>query len=276
MPATADTTTFLRRLPCLGGVELLQASYRQQHFARHFHEGYALGVIDHGALAFRYQGQDMVATRHEVNLVVPGEVHDGHGADDRGWAYRMFYFPPEALKTAAAALELPPGLPDFAAGVLSDPELAHQISRSFALLTTAHEQLARESILLTLLCNWISRHAEQKPPAAIRQDSHAILRAKEFLHAHSYKDVTLENLAQTACLSPYHLIRTFQQSTGLTPHAYLMQLRVQQARKALCGGAPLANVAADCGFADQSHLTRTFKRHFGLTPGQYRNFVQNM
>lgn len=80
---------------------------------------------------------------------------------------------------------------------------------------------------------------------------------------------SLAQLADAASLSRYQLVRQFAQATGLTPHAYLLQRRLQLARHLMGAGTPLADVAAASGFADQSHLTRLFTRSFGITPGAY-------
>lgn len=64
-------------------------------------------------------------------------------------------------------------------------------------------------------------------------------------------------------------MRTFRRSIGLSPYAYLTQIRVEAAKKLLNEGASIADVASDIGFTDQSHLTRHFKRITGVTPGQY-------
>jgi hypothetical protein len=70
-------------------------------------------------------------------------------------------------------------------------------------------------------------------------------------------------------LVPFRMVRTFTRQIGLPPHAYLNQVRVNRAKQLLANGEPIALVAYETGFADQSHLTRHFKRLFGLTPGQY-------
>lgn len=80
---------------------------------------------------------------------------------------------------------------------------------------------------------------------------------------------SLAQLADAASLSRYQLVRQLAQATGLTPHAYLLQRRLQLARHLMGAGTPLADVAAASGFADQSHLTRLFTRSFGITPGAY-------
>jgi len=74
-------------------------------------------------------------------------------------------------------------------------------------------------------------------------------------------------------LSPFHLARLFKQVLGVSPHQYLIQVRVNSARSLLSAGSgerSLAEIAAAVGFADQSHLTRHFKRITGITPRQFR------
>jgi AraC-like DNA-binding protein len=69
----------------------------------------------------------------------------------------------------------------------------------------------------------------------------------------------------TLCPDPHF----FTKQVGLPPHVYLNQVRVNRAKQLLADGQPIALVAYETGFADQSHLTRHFKRLFGLTLGQY-------
>lgn len=81
----------------------------------------------------------------------------------------------------------------------------------------------------------------------------------------------LAELAVLAGMSRYQLIRAFRRATGLTPHAWQFDQRIQQARRRLREGEALAVVAHSLGFADQSHFQRIFKAHAGATPGQYRS-----
>lgn len=87
------------------------------------------------------------------------------------------------------------------------------------------------------------------------------------------EDLRLETLAAEARLSPYQLIRAFRRETDMTPHAYLVDRRVQAARAKLRGTDSLAAVAAQTGFADQAHLSRAFKARIGVPPGAYRSAV---
>lgn len=69
--------------------------------------------------------------------------------------------------------------------------------------------------------------------------------------------------------TPSNLVRAFRGATGLPPHAYQRQLRINRAQALLRRGESPAAVAAATGFADQSHLTRTFRNALGITPAAY-------
>jgi AraC-like DNA-binding protein len=82
--------------------------------------------------------------------------------------------------------------------------------------------------------------------------------------------VTLAELAAISGVSRFQLLRGFVRDIGVTPHAYLVQLRVRLARRLLAQRHTPAQAALLAGFADQSHLTRAFVRQVGVTPGRYR------
>jgi AraC-like DNA-binding protein len=102
--------------------------------------------------------------------------------------------------------------------------------------------------------------------------SHArLMRVYDHIEAHLDDRLTLADLAGVACLSPYHFSRSFKQAVGVGPQRYVMHRRVERA-KALMRRTdqPLALIAQEVGFADQSHLTSVFRREIGVTPGHFR------
>lgn len=257
-------------------VEVLRASYVSHNFSRHMHEDYALGVIEEGAMGFRYRGEDLVASSGLVNLVVPGEVHDGHSAADNGWTYSMFYLPPELLFAAAQESSNRPVQPHFRMGVLDDHDLAAQVRLVHKKIFSSSSALENETMLLKLLVSWIFRHGDEKASCPEPGNEHrAVQLAREFMEDCFADEINLGQLSGLGGLSYYHFIRVFEREVGMTPHAYLMQARVNRSRSMLGSSMRLADIAACCGFCDQSHLTRSFRRQFGVTPGRYRTFIQN-
>jgi AraC-like DNA-binding protein len=100
--------------------------------------------------------------------------------------------------------------------------------------------------------------------------SDAVHRARQRLDDDPAAAPTLANLAAEAGLGRLQFLRAFSRATGLPPHAYLVQRRIQRARQLIRRGVTLADAAAASGFADQSHMTRCFTRSLGLTPGAFR------
>jgi AraC-like DNA-binding protein len=93
----------------------------------------------------------------------------------------------------------------------------------------------------------------------------------DYLRDHYHEPITNRQLARLAHMSIRAFERRFHGSFHLTPQKYVRKLRLRMASRALVHtGRTLAEVAADCGFSDQSHFTRVFRQHFGLTPRDYR------
>ena len=96
-------------------------------------------------------------------------------------------------------------------------------------------------------------------------------RVVEYIDAHLERNITLSELADVACLSPYHFARSFKRATGAAPHQYLMGRKLERAKQLIRQGHDgMAEVALKSGFSSQAHFARAFKRATGLTPTQYR------
>ena len=114
-------------------------------------------------------------------------------------------------------------------------------------------------------------HGTQAPASKGGLAPWQIRRVTEFLHAHLAENVTLNQLAVLADLSPFHFARAFKQSTGLPPHAFHARLRIDRARLLLENTSlPITDVAAEIGYETPQTLSRLFKRDLGVTPSRYR------
>lgn len=83
---------------------------------------------------------------------------------------------------------------------------------------------------------------------------------------------SLEKFSEESGLSRYHLIRSFKDRYGQSPHAYQLDQRIKKAKSLLQDGTSLADTALQLGFADQSHFQRNFKKRVAVTPKQYQSF----
>jgi AraC family transcriptional regulator len=94
-----------------------------------------------------------------------------------------------------------------------------------------------------------------------------LVRAVEYIQDQLDTDLTVSGIAQAVGMSPYYFTRLFKESTGQSPHRYVVEARVRKAKELLTTGKfTISEAAYQVGFVDQSHLTRHFKRVFGLPP----------
>ncbi|MEA2916547.1 MAG: AraC family transcriptional regulator, partial [Bradyrhizobium sp.] len=98
-----------------------------------------------------------------------------------------------------------------------------------------------------------------------------VRRISEYIENNIEQRITVEVLANLASLSVSYFVRAFKQSTGVTPHDYLMRRRVQLTIQLLADtGMSLSAIAHAAGFVDQSHFARRFRQHVGMSPRDYR------
>ena len=263
--------THFHRIDALGGIDMLQASYYKQRFARHVHETFCIGVIDQGAQRFYRSGAEHVAPRGDIIIVNADDVHTGSSELEHGWAYRAIYPHPDMLNNILR--QVPDGkdfIPWFPDAVIHDPGLSEQLLLTFSMLDKEGNNLLKETLLLSSLTLLSVRYSRtRKPPAELPAATQRILRAKDFIDSCPEEDHTLTRLAELAGLSHWHFLRQFKAVTGMTPHAYLVQARLRKARALLRQGVTILDTSIICGFTDQSHFHRHFKNSIGLTPGEF-------
>lgn len=259
-----------------------------RHFGRHWHAVYGVGLMEQGAQSSA-SGRGLVnAYAGDVIMCNPGEVHDGRplGGPSRRW--RMLYFEPAVIASLVADA---PG-----SSLATDIELTRPVTQDVRLRTALQHLLGRlqqwdagagrsgvdalacEESLVRACALLLHRHIVSpvtpsqvsSHTSALSSSSPELLRARDYLAADLLAPPTLTELARTAGLSKFQLLRRFEKAFGLTPHAWLLQKRAERARSLIRSGAGLAQVAAACGFADQSHMTRLFARQFGFTPGAWQ------
>lgn len=95
--------------------------------------------------------------------------------------------------------------------------------------------------------------------------------ALEYMNAHLSENVSLASISEELEISQFHFCRLFKQSTGMTPHMYLIQQRVERAKQLLKRKeGTMLDIAIECGFANPSHFAKHFRKHTGISPKQFR------
>ncbi|NNB43000.1 AraC family transcriptional regulator [Pseudomonas chlororaphis] len=261
------------------GIETLRAHFTGHAYDPHWHDSYLVGVTEEGVQQFHCRRERFHSTPGKVFLLEPGEIHDGDAPTEGGFTYRMLYLDPQWLERELSALfeEAPADSQlSFANNLASDQRLAQATSNAFHSLHHGELRIVRQSAMDQLLdqltdhLHWRKRyHQDPRLPLVAHQ-------ARDYLHAHAQQDISLDELGAVCGVDRFRLTRAFKAAYGLPPHAYLVQLRLANARRLLARGEQPAEVAMALGFADQSHMGRWFVRAYGLTPAAYRKRCSNL
>jgi len=247
------------------------ADGREVCYARHSHAHFSIGAITAGRSTYVHEQAQYQVASGTVVLMNPGDVHACNPIDDQPWSYVMLYVETPWLTDLqhqlgfAAELEFR----RFSDTHLTDAELfARLIGLYEVLVDDQFEVLAKQSAAVEFFSDLQLRLNPADQP--IREPNFKLQRAADFIREHCTEVLSLEAICAAAQLSPSYLIRAFKQRYGMTPHAFVVNQRIQFARERLRNGRLIADVALEAGFADQAHFQRAFKQHLAATPGQYR------
>jgi AraC family transcriptional regulator len=261
-PVSGAGTTFgtsTERQIAAGGLCLSQIGYGERRSCRrHAHEHAFFSFLQHGVFSEVF-GKKRLEHRPGEVVFHPGDtVH----ADETASGSRFLLL--EVSAALVSVLDLPKsGEPhscgDAAAGVMNRLE-KRMHDRSLDVL-----ELEEALVELFAPAAVVSVHPKYAP----------VMRVREMLHARAGESLTLLQLADESGLHPIYLSRSFRRLFGMRVGQYLNRVRVSLAAVKLNHrDSALTDIAAQCGFADQSHLTRTFKALRGITPGEYRDSLR--
>jgi len=141
-----------------------------------------------------------------------------------------------------------------------------------------NEAVASETFVesASLAAKLIQRHCESGSCTPIAPNPHKcdharLRRVLGYIWVHLGDEITIEELARVACLSPFHFAHMFARAIGTPPHRYVVRMRLEKAMAEIAiGRLPLAQIALNARFSSQASFTRAFHRATGVTPGQYR------
>lgn len=255
------------RDPALPFVESRRASDSRACYREHSHPTLSIGVVDRGRSRFQCQDWHEPLVPGCLVSVPGGVVHACNPQPEHRWSYQMLH-----LDTAWATAVLAEIAPDLE----SPPAVFISRSRSpylaFCCLNTLLFSTAPVADKEAGLIEFIGERlwCSGQPLPINRSTSAALKDLQRHLSDSLDRTPSLHELAREHRMSRYQVIRLFRRETGLTPHAWLLDQRVQQARRRLRQGAELADLAQELGFADQGHFQRVFKTRVATTPGRYR------
>jgi AraC family transcriptional regulator len=247
-------------------------------FEPHSHTAFTVASILSGRLLGSVGDERVTLVRGQVALINVGQSHSGHG---ELLEFVSVSIAPTLVAEVISEIGSIPGSAEilFRSSVVSDESIV-------AIATTIASELdygrlgrgaMLESLVRQMVVHLLRSHLAIRRTSSIELSragpvDRRLRRAIEFMHDNYSRELDLEEIASAAYLSAFHFARLFKQITGITPHYYLANLRLERARRLLLDTAhPISEIAAMVGYQSQSHFTRVFKSVAGVTPRAYRN-----
>ncbi|WP_028317087.1 AraC family transcriptional regulator [Desulfobulbus elongatus] len=242
-------------------------------FKPHMHRCFSIGAVEEGEILYRADGQCHRLRPGGFALINPETLHACNHETAAPRSYFMLYLQTDWCLRVQQSLWRVERFVPVRRPLLEDTRLYEHFRAAMACLMVPGPLLAKEQQLLELMEAVFVRACNPGEPA--RPASQRVEQLRDRLAADLAADLTLECLATEMGANACTLIRQFKEATGITPHAYRTNCRIDHARHLLRQGRDIAETALECGFFDQSHFHRHFKAMTTVTPREYQvNFVQ--
>jgi AraC-like DNA-binding protein len=253
----------------LTGLSLMRADFTTHEYPQHTHDALVIAVTEQGGSVVKSRGELQDATPATLFVFNPEEPHGGWMGRSERWQYRSLYLRRTAIDGIASELGLEE-VPYFTRNTLPDAGLIEAFRDLHLTLEDGRDLFQERELLVGSFGVLFQRHGSGSTRIkGAPRDRILLDRAVDHMRSDYAGDLRLEDLAAGVGLTTFQLIGLFKRTTGLTPHAYLTQLRLGAACRLLRRSSALAEVATAVGFYDQSALNKHFKRCYGITPLQF-------
>ena len=243
-----------------------------RQYKLHMHRTFSIGAVDCGEVIYQVAGQEARLGPGTLALINPDTLHCCNPVGRKKRNYSILYLDIHWCRRVQASIWQNQDFLPVKEIALKDERIFHQYIDLMTLLLEQHEIPENEVLLAELVRTVFLRTCE--PELSISGPPLQIERLKQQLGSDLARPLPLEQLAATHRINPYTLLRQFKAGTGITPHAFRLNCRIDLAKKLLRTGLEPATVAQECGFFDQSHFHRHFKAMTTVTPKEYQvNFT---
>ena len=251
----------------------LRYSNSNAHYKRHFHDTFSIGVNKEGRSIYENSTKSYTLDKNMLSIINPLEVHSCNSCSDVLNIYYMLYLDTSwcmnIQKLINCEIEEFVKIPIY---ILEDESFYKDFISLCEFIFHDNSILEKEDELIKFFLNFFSLYLENKEVELVDERFREILL---YLDENYKENISLDELSNKFELNSFYIIRLFKSQMNLTPHSYLLNVRINKAKEYLKNGYSIIDTALECGFFDQSHFHKNFFKIVAITPKEYKvNFIQ--
>ena len=251
----------------LAFIEIKEGAWKNYPIRNHSHEELQIGFVERGSSTITCKTLEFKMKAEQAILIPPGIIHLCQPDDMSKFKFTILYITPHWFEDVFKldVSKLKPQTTQLDQQVVGNKDLF------LASFKSESDPLIMESMAIMFLGNFIFSCFDMQPlkmPSTQRQTE--LAQVKNYMDHNFGELIQLDDLAKISGMTKFSLLRKFKSRYKLSPHAYLINQRINHAKQLLLQGKTVAMTAVTCGFFDQSHFVKTFRQYVGIAPIDYK------
>lgn len=257
-------------------IPLIECRYTQDssnHYKPHMHNTFSIGAIDSAKVEYKVAGDKEILEPGSIAIINPQTLHSCNPLQQIKRSYYMLYLD---IRWCLEIQKSIFGVDSFINSptiILKDMKIYKEFIKSINFFIRDNYPLEKEQKIASLLEKiFIKTISKERKNISISHDY--IEKVKEILSLNLDQAISLDDISKKLEINPYTLLRKFKKETGIAPHNFRMNIRIEHSKMLLQNKTNISKVALDCGFYDQNHFQKYFKASTTVTPREYQqNFL---
>lgn len=248
-------------------IEIKEGAWENYAIRKHSHEELQIGFVEKGSSTITCKDLAFKMEAEQAILIPPGIIHLCEPHDRGKFKFVIVYIAPDWFEKSFK-LDVSKLKPQIAR---LDGQGVINRNRFLASFKSEVDPMIMESLAIMFLGGFMFSYFDIQPltRAALQKES-KLVQIKAYMDEHFSELIQLDDLADISGMTKFSILRRFKAHYKLSPHAYLVNKRINHAKQLLMNGETVAHTAVTCGFFDQSHFVKTFRQYVGITPVDYK------